>query len=41
MSLIAIDRLGLAIHGAPILREVSTQADRGEILGVIGESGSG
>jgi peptide/nickel transport system ATP-binding protein len=41
VSLIAIDRLSLAIHGAPILREVSMRADRGEILGVIGESGSG
>ena len=41
MSLLAIDRLSLAIHRVPILRAVSMRADAGEILGVIGESGSG
>ncbi|MFT3974510.1 MAG: dipeptide ABC transporter ATP-binding protein [Amaricoccus sp.] len=41
MSLLAVDRLDVAIHGTPILRAVSMQADAGEILGVIGESGSG
>ena len=41
MSLLAIDRLSLAIHGAPILRDVSFSVDQGQIVGVIGESGSG
>lgn len=41
MSLLQIDRLSLAIHGAPILRDVSFDLDAGQIVGVIGESGSG
>lgn len=41
MNLLSIDRLSLAIHGQPILREVSLRIGPGEILGVIGESGSG
>ena len=41
MSLLAIDRLSLAIHGAPILHDVSFSVDQGQIVGVIGESGSG
>jgi peptide/nickel transport system ATP-binding protein len=41
MSLLAIERLSLAIHGHPVLREVAMAAGPGEVLGVIGESGSG
>ncbi|MEO1000655.1 MAG: ATP-binding cassette domain-containing protein, partial [Pseudomonadota bacterium] len=41
MSMLEIDRLSLAIHGVPILEEVSMRCGEGEILGVIGESGSG
>ena len=41
MSLLAIEKLSLAIHGAPILRDVSFSVDQGRIVGVIGESGSG
>lgn len=41
MSLLEIRDLSLAIHGAPILRGVSLDIARGEVFGVIGESGSG
>ena len=41
MSLLAIEGLNLDIHGTPILRDVSLSVDPGQIVGVIGESGSG
>ncbi len=41
MSLLKIDNLSLAIHGQPILDNVSMEVAPGRILGVIGESGSG
>ncbi len=41
MSLLAIEGLDLSIRGLPILRGVSMEVGPGEVLGVIGESGSG
>jgi peptide/nickel transport system ATP-binding protein len=41
MSLLEVRNLSLAIAGTPILKDVDLQLDPGEILGVIGESGSG
>ncbi len=41
MSLLEIRDLSLAIHGTPILDRVSMTLAPGEVLGVIGESGSG
>ncbi len=41
MSLLKIDSLDLDIHSSAILRGVSISIDAGQILGVIGESGSG
>jgi peptide/nickel transport system ATP-binding protein len=41
MSLLAIENLSVAIHGQPILEDVSMAVEQGKILGVIGESGSG
>ncbi len=41
MSLLRIAGLNLEIHGTPILRDVAMKVHGGEILGVIGESGSG
>ncbi|MCO6383207.1 ABC transporter ATP-binding protein [Oceanicola sp. 502str15] len=39
--MIALDGLSLAIHGTPILRDVSLSLAPGRILGLVGESGSG
>ncbi|QDC08827.1 ABC transporter ATP-binding protein [Oceanicola sp. D3] len=39
--MIALQNLSLAIHGTPILREVSLTLAPGQILGLVGESGSG
>ncbi len=39
--MIALDRLSLAIHGTPILRDVTLEIAQGEIFGLVGESGSG
>ena len=41
MSLLAVDRLTVAIGATPILKGVSLGLDRGEVLGLVGESGSG
>ncbi|MGH1423733.1 MAG: ABC transporter ATP-binding protein [Pseudooceanicola sp.] len=41
MSLLEIEGLTLSIHGDTILRDVSLSVDPGQIVGVIGESGSG
>jgi peptide/nickel transport system ATP-binding protein len=41
VTLLAIEALSLAIHRQPILRDVAMAADAGDVLGVIGESGSG
>lgn len=41
MSLLQITNLNLSIHGAPILKDVSLNADAGEIVAITGESGSG
>ena len=41
MSLLQIDKLSLAIGGVQILHDVSLRLEAGQILGVIGESGSG
>ncbi|MFO1140862.1 MAG: dipeptide ABC transporter ATP-binding protein [Amaricoccus sp.] len=41
MSRLAIEDLSVTIHGAPILAGVAMTAAPGEVLGVIGESGSG
>lgn len=40
-ALIGIDGLGVEIHGAPILHDLSLQIGRGESFGLVGESGSG
>jgi peptide/nickel transport system ATP-binding protein len=39
--LLSIDGLGVAIGGAPIIRNLSLQVGSGEILGLVGASGSG
>jgi len=41
MSLLRIDGLELSIGGLPVLHDVSLHVGHGEIVGVIGESGSG
>ncbi len=41
MSLLEVHNLKLAIGNASILRDIDLSVDAGEILGVIGESGSG
>ena len=41
MSLLDIQDLSLSIKGTPILRGISISVERGQIRGVIGESGSG
>jgi peptide/nickel transport system ATP-binding protein len=41
MSLLSIENLTLSIHGLTILQDVSLTIDKGEIVAVTGESGSG
>ena len=41
MNLLTVKNLNLDIHETPILREVSFSIRSGEIVGIIGESGSG
>ncbi len=41
MSLLVVDNLALSIGDTPILRNVDVGVDEGEVLGLIGESGSG
>ena len=41
MTLLEIRDLGVAIHDRPVLRDVAMSLGAGEVLGVIGESGSG
>ncbi len=41
MTLLEITGLSMAIHDVPVLEDVSLRVDPGQIVGVIGESGSG
>ena len=39
--LLAVEALGISIHGVQIVKDLSFQVGRGEILGLVGASGSG
>jgi peptide/nickel transport system ATP-binding protein len=41
MALLTLESVSVSIHGTPILKNITTTIDAGEVLGVIGESGSG
>jgi len=41
MALLSVKNVNVTIHGQDILKNVSTSVDSGQVLGVIGESGSG
>ncbi|WP_343081840.1 dipeptide ABC transporter ATP-binding protein [Ostreiculturibacter nitratireducens] len=41
MTLLSVENLSLAIHGTPILSDVSFRMEEGEVFGLVGESGSG
>ena len=41
MALLEVKNLSLSIAGFPILKDVDLSVEAGEVLGVIGESGSG
>ncbi len=41
MTLLSVGDLSVAIHGAPILRDVGFEMRAGEVFGLVGESGSG
>ena len=41
MTLLRVENLSLAIHGTPILRDVSFDMAPGQVFGLVGESGSG
>ena len=41
MTLLAIEKLGLTIHGTRVLEDISVAVDQGQIVALTGESGSG
>jgi peptide/nickel transport system ATP-binding protein len=41
VPLLALDALSVAIRGIPVLKSVTLQLDAGEVLGLVGASGSG
>ena len=41
MSLLNIQNLSLSIHGVEILKKINLRIESGEIVAIIGESGSG